>query len=81
VFKIYIDGAHKILAFEKAPYGHFHAGDATLQLEHLDLIRQSFFVSLQHTNHILAVVFLADKQTPVTGEVLHVDGGAHAGRW
>jgi NAD(P)-dependent dehydrogenase (short-subunit alcohol dehydrogenase family) len=27
-----------------------------------------------------AVVYLTEART-VTGEVLHVDGGAHAGRW
>jgi NAD(P)-dependent dehydrogenase (short-subunit alcohol dehydrogenase family) len=28
-----------------------------------------------------AILFLAEGATFTTGEILHVDGGAHAGKW
>jgi len=62
VLEIDVDGRDEFLAIEEAADSDFDAVDAALELEDLDLLGKSLFVGFEHTDHVIAVFFLADEE-------------------
>jgi len=62
VFEIDVDGVDEFLPLKKTADGDFDSIDATLELENLDFVGESFFVGLEHADDIFAVFFLADEE-------------------
>ena len=62
VFEVDVDRRDKFFAVEESADGDFDAGDAALELEDFDFLGEGAFVGFEHSNHVVAVFFFADKQ-------------------
>ena len=62
VLEIDVDGGDEFFAVEEGAYGDFDAGDAALELEDLDFVREGALVSFQHADDVVAVFFFADEE-------------------
>ncbi len=65
MLEVDVDRGDELAAVEERADRDFDAGDAALQLEHLDLVGKRFLVGIEHADHVLAVVLVAHEEAPL----------------
>lgn len=62
VLEVDVDGGDEFFAVEESADGDFDAGNAALKLEDFDFVGEGALVGFEHTDDVVAVFFLADKE-------------------
>jgi hypothetical protein len=62
VLEVDIYRVDEFFAVEECADGDFNTGDPALELEHFDFVGKSSLISFEHSDDVVAVFFLADKE-------------------